>query len=260
MPNLFSDWCNCEIEEDGLKELIRYTECDDGRDAALEELPHRIRDHYLSQEELADAIEDLGLANAAAAVRELLPTSVNIRSGDLGEILAVEACEEELDYRIPIRRLRYKDHRNMSMRGDDLIGVDIDDNHRLLLLKGESKSRQALAAVTIAEAREALESDHGRPSAHSLMFVARVLIREGDDEDQSMGKRLRQEAVQRAVPKERIGHLLFTLSGNPADQPIADDFDSADGSRPQYIVNVRIRDHGEFIEEMFERAEELGDD
>lgn len=260
MPNLFSGWCDCEIEEDGRKQLIRYVESEDGRTAVTAVLPSRIRDHYIGQSELADILAELDLPETAAVVQELYPTSPSIKSGDLGEILAVESCEEELGFRIPIKRFRYKDHRNMSMRGDDLIGVEVNDDDRLSLLKGEAKSRQNLGSATIVEARTALDGENGRPSAHSLIFVARILIRDGDAGDKALGTRLLTESKSRAVPKRRISHVLFTLSGTPAWQPLRTDFENADGGRPQYIVNIRIPDHGAFITAMFEEAGELGDD
>ena len=47
-----------------------------------------------------------------------------IRSGDLGEIYATEWIDAHSGgYRAPIKRLRWKDHRNMAMRGDDVIGI-----------------------------------------------------------------------------------------------------------------------------------------
>ena len=259
MPKLFSKWCDCEIEEDGNKQLIRYVECEGGRNAVLAKLPERIRDHYIGQIELSSILAELDFHETAEVIKELYPTSLAIKSGDLGEILAVESCEEELGFRIPIRRFRYKDHRNMSMRGDDLIGVEIDDD-RLSLLKGEAKSRQNLGTATIEDARAALNGESGRPSAHALIFVGRILIRNGDASDKVLGAALLREAKSRAVPKRRISHVLFTLSGTPAWNPLQTDFENADGERPQYIVNVRIPDHSAFITTMFEEAGKLGDD
>ena len=47
-----------------------------------------------------------------------------MRSGDLGEIYATEWIDSsERRLRAPIKRLRWKDHRNMAMRGDDVIGI-----------------------------------------------------------------------------------------------------------------------------------------
>jgi hypothetical protein len=67
---------------------------------------------------------------------------LNVRgSGELGEILATELVEEMMDYEVPVRRLRYKDGREMALRGDDFIGIRVNAAGNLHLLKGESKSR-----------------------------------------------------------------------------------------------------------------------
>ena len=59
--------------------------------------------------------------------------------------------------------MRYKDGREVPLRGDDFIGVGHDDEDRLhVLLKGEAKSRRALGKTTITEARAALNRDDGR--------------------------------------------------------------------------------------------------
>jgi hypothetical protein len=60
--------------------------------------------------------------------------------GDLGEILASELVEEETGFRVPVRRMRYKDGREVAMRGDDFIGVGFDLEDKLWQLKDESKS------------------------------------------------------------------------------------------------------------------------
>jgi hypothetical protein len=53
----------------------------------------------------------LGYNAAATILRERLPRSKTVRSGDLGEILASEFVEERLGFNVPIRRMRYKDGR-----------------------------------------------------------------------------------------------------------------------------------------------------
>ena len=61
---------------------------------------------------------------AAALIESKLPTTTQIRFGDLGEIYATEWIDAHSgSYRAPIKRLRWKDHRNMAMRGDDVIGI-----------------------------------------------------------------------------------------------------------------------------------------
>ncbi|WP_445372967.1 Hachiman antiphage defense system protein HamA [Methylomonas sp. HW2-6] len=95
--------------------------------------------HYASEEQVARALARLGKPEAAALIQGKLPTTKAIRSGDLGEIYATEWIEAQSGgYRAPIKRLRWKDHRNMAMRGDDVIGISQDpQTQRLHFLKTE---------------------------------------------------------------------------------------------------------------------------
>ena len=147
----------------------------------------------------------------------------------------------------------------MPMRGEDVIGVAHDDDARLMLLKGEAKSAQVLSRQTVEGARRKLDEDYGRPSAHSLMFIARKLIQSEDPERKELGREILREAKDGAIPRRRLAHLLFTLTGNQVDQVIRDDLNGADGSRAQLSVNLRIPDHGEFVEAVYDGAyEEAG--
>lgn len=126
--------------------------------------------HYAAEERIAGALEKLGKAAAARMITDLLPQTPQIRSGDLGEIYATEWIDAHSGYRAPIKRLRWKDHRNMAMRGDDVIGMLLESQtQRLLLLKTEAKSRIDLRTQTLQEARNGLDKDGGlRPHMHCL--------------------------------------------------------------------------------------------
>ena len=68
--------------------------------------------HYASEEQVARALARLGKPAAAALIEGKLPTTKQIRSGDLGEIYATEWIDAHSGgYRAPIKRLRWKDHR-----------------------------------------------------------------------------------------------------------------------------------------------------
>lgn len=125
--------------------------------------------HYASEEQVARALTRLGKPAAAALIQGKLPTTKAIRSGDLGEIYATEWIDAHSGgYCAPIKRLRWKDHRNMAMRGDDVIGI-LQDAHskRLNFLKTEAKSRAVLNGQVVNDARAALDKDGGLPSALS---------------------------------------------------------------------------------------------
>lgn len=256
---LYEPWCDRESTGDNQKQLWKLTERAGGRAAIEASLPDCIRSHYDDMERIAEEIRELGYPHAAAILAERMPRSARARSGELGEILATELVEEQLGYTVPVRRLRYKDGREMALRGDDFIGIRVDAEDRLHLLKGESKSRAALAGATITEARAALSRDEGRPTATSLLFIADRLMDHTDDR-RTLGRRIRNEVATRAAPPGRIGHVLFTVSGNATPQALHDDLQAADTVRPQVAVHLRIEDHQAFIRTSYERALALGND
>ncbi len=86
----------------------------------------------------------------------------------------------------------------MALRGDDFLGVNEDEDERLYFLKGEAKSGQAVTAAVIADARERLGGDDGRPTPISLLFVADRLL-EAEGEDNELGRRIRDRVATRAV-------------------------------------------------------------
>ncbi len=147
----------------------------------------------------------------------------------------------------------------MALRGDDFIGVRVDGTGDLHFLKGEAKSRANLAGATISEARAALSRDNGRPTATSLLFIADRLM-ENEGEGAILGRSIRNEVANRAVPPTRIDHALFTLSGNAAPQALRDDLQAASPERTHNVVHLRIPDHQDFIRLTYEGALALGND
>lgn len=257
---MFADWCEIDEEPRGEKKILcRLNEKEDGRATVKAQLLERVRSHYDVLEHIADDIERLGFPAASAILRERLPRTPTARSGEIGEILATEFIEFHTGFRIPVRRLRYKDGREMALRGDDFLGVGEDEAERLLLLKGESKSGQSVTNTVIAEARRKLSSDDGRPTPISLLFLAdRLLEAEGDDEE--LGRRLRDEIALKTVLPHRITHGLFTLSGNRPEKALENDLQAADGTHNHISVAFSIQNHQAFIADLYEEAGNLGDD
>jgi hypothetical protein len=174
----FADWCSETEVEIGAHSLTvlnaTAAKLQVGRDAIAAVLPT----HYASEERIAELLDKLGKSASAQYIRQKLPEGPQIRSGDLGEIFAAEYVAERTTYTVPIRRLRWRDHRNMAMRGDDIIAVEFTGhNPPLEFLKAEAKSYAHLAEAVVKKARNALDNDNGLPSAHALSFVADRLVR-----------------------------------------------------------------------------------
>lgn len=256
---LFDDWCKINRKENGRKRLWKLTEKNNGREAIKALLWKTVRSHYDSLDRIAEDVKRLGYKGAAKILRERLPRAKRQRSGDLGEILASELVEEKVGFRVPVRRMRYKDGREVPLRGDDFIGVGYDKDDGLRFLKGESKSRQVLNEKTIAEAREALNRNNGRCTPISLLFVAdRLLDREGDEAE--LGRAIREEVGTKTLRPNRIDHVLFTLSGNTPPAALRNDLEAADARRRHTVINMWIKDHQKFISETYKGALKLGDD
>jgi hypothetical protein len=258
MP-LFVNWCDCNSADAGSKRLLKYTEKLGGRAAIATTLPKIMRSHYDDAVRIAQDAAQLGYTKAAALLAERMPRSKTARSGELGEILATDLVEEGLGYRVPIRRLRYKDGREMALRGDDFIGITITSDGSLGFAKGESKSRQNLAKAVITDARTVLSRDAGRPTPTSILFVADRLMDLGGEEEK-LGRAIRNEVANRAVPPERIAHVMFTISENATPQALADDLTAATNDRPHIVIHVQVTDHQNFIKTSYEEALKIGND
>jgi hypothetical protein len=259
--SLFDQWCETTVQQNGQKQYLTIVEKPGGRATIIDQLAETVRGHYDSLERLADDVEELGYDRAAAILRELLPTGVRARAGDLGEILASELTMEQLDFSVPVRRMRFKDGREVPMRGDDFIGVNYAaDDGGLWLLKGESKSRKILGKTTVTQARDALRRDDGRCTPSSLLFVANRLLESSDADEVALGRRIRNEVGRKALAKNRIDHALFTLSGNGPIDALVADYNGAEAGRGHAVINLHINDYDDFISEVFDAAGELGDD
>lgn len=256
---LFEDWCDKEATKDRRKHYLKFVEKAGGRDAIRHVLAETMRSHYDRLDRIAADVARLGYDGAAEILRTVLPTEDKARSGDLGEIVATELVEEETGFRVPVRRLRYKDGREMALRGDDFIGVAYDRDEKLWLLKGEAKSNKVLGKTTITKARAALCRHDGRCTPDSLLFVANRLLESDNEDDVELGRTIRDGIGTKAIRTSRVDHMLFTLSGNGPPAALKADLDGASDDRNHYVVNLHIEDHQEFIAEMYEKVQQLGD-
>ena len=148
-------------------------------------------------------------------------------------------------YRAPIKRLRWKDHRNMAMRGDDVIGIFQDpQTQRLHFLKTEAKSRVALNAQILTEARAALDKDGGLPSAHALSFISARLL---ELNQLPLADAIDDALLKHGIPPQNVRHLLFAFSGNAPDALLAASLQAYPGPITLWGVGLRVDGHAAFI-------------
>lgn len=231
--------------------LHLMTEQAGGRGAVLDDVRAILRTHYVSPEIAANRLAALGAPATAKILRELLPRTKTARSGDLGEVLATEVAEQTLGFIVPIRRLRWKDGRNMALRGDDIVGIRMAAGGKIDFLKGESKSYATLTSAVIHEAGEALSRDRGRPGRHAVLFIATRLRESGNDSDALLAKQL-EEAVIASFSSSAVEHFLFVLAGNEPSNFLKTHLTAAaKKKRLRHAAGVQISDHGNFIATLF---------
>jgi hypothetical protein len=249
----FNDWCDSADVPLGNHRIRVMT----GRLAhaatAIQTTAAVVPTHYAAEERIARALQRLGRPEAAQLIIDSLPQTAQIRSGDLGEIYATEWINAHSGYRAPIKRLRWKDHRNMAMRGDDVIGLMLDPvAPRLRFLKTEAKSRVTLRAQTLEEARTGLDKDGGRPSSHALAFVSARLLELGNE--MPLVDAIDDALCRHGIPVESVKHLLFTFSGNAPGALLTRALQAYPGPIGQWGVGLHVEGHAEFVGAVYEQV------
>lgn len=213
---------------------------------AAAQIPHQ----YAGPNRVAAILAELGKPAAARYLEGKLPTSKRTRSGDLGEIIGARYAALELGFRV-VERLRWKDHREMSMRGDDLVGVRVDTSGTLELLKGEAKSRATLGTATVREADRALRRDRGRPSPHALSFVADRLHDLGEH---TLANLVDEAQLITGISQRQVVQLLFTLTGNDPRSLLRTNTTAYRGRVKRIAVGLQVSDHQAFIADVYSKA------
>jgi hypothetical protein len=205
---------------------------------------------YIAPESIADILARLGKKAAAKKLLDKIPQAKKIRSGDIGEVLATEYIEDSTNFKVPIRKLRWRDHRNMAMRGDDVIGIYVNPSDLTVrFLKTEAKSYKSLGTAVLSEARKELDNDNGLPSPHALGFVIDRLKDTGNSE---LADLLEKVQLVDGIKANQVEHLLFTFTAsNPIPlQKVA--FDTYTGNIQQTSVGFRVMNHQSLIKSVYE--------
>lgn len=208
-----------------------------------------IPDHYIMPGRLAGLFSRLGRSEVAEFIETKMPTSPQIKSGDLGEVLCTTFVHERTTFKQGIKRLRWKDHRNMSMRGDDVLGFNLNQaTGYLAVLKAESKSGGSMRSTTVDEARKALSSFGELPSPHAMSFVADRLTEPGDI---PLKNAIDDAQLKHALKPADVTHLLFAFTGNDTTKILQTNLSGYAGGSTQIYVGLRVVEHQKFISAVF---------
>lgn len=248
----FDTWCGAADSKVGPHDLRVLTGTAAHLQRGIDATAAIVPGHYASEEHVVRVLRNLGKPAAAALVEGKLPTTKAIRSGDLGEIMATEWIAAHTGYQVPIKRLRWKDHRNMAMRGEDVIGIAQDPNsHQLTFLKTEAKSRVALTGQVVTEARAGLDKEAGLPSGHALTFISARLVDLGNE---PLADAIDNATLNLGIQPNLVRHLLFTFSGNAPDAMLTASLQAYPGAFPQWSVGLRVEGHAAFVGAVYDRV------
>lgn len=241
-------WCEKYLEMVRGNRLILLSVLPNNRRKLSDYLASVACSHYISSERLSDVMSRLGRPAVARLINEILPKSTRLRSGELGEIVATEYIELETSYNAPIKRLRSKEHPEMSMRGNDVLAIRVSEDSNLSILKCEVKSGERITSSVVVQARSQLDTDAGLPSPHALTFFATKLFEMGEFE---LVDRINDAQLKYGLSQEQVEHLLFTFSQNDPTVHLRSDLDTYSGAIRQNNTGIRVSDHQQFIEETY---------
>lgn len=240
--SLFSPWFDdAECSDPAVRVLVEKV---GGRDEVLNALIGVAADHLVGLK----VIEKLGgFSKSVEVLKNRLPQGKISRSGMLGEILATEFLEHETEFAVPVKRLRYRDTRELAMRGDDVLGVSVSKT-RIRVMKVEAKSRVTLSNATILEARVGLEKHRGRPNPETLAFLDCILRREDRDAEAEIFTQLQKKTIRAGD----VCHLLFTVSGNNPSRFLENNTGVVQKGIDFRLCGCQVDEHAEFIKMVFE--------
>jgi hypothetical protein len=246
----FPDWCSEKEESVSTHKLHRLLADPAKIEQVVETLAESVPDFYVEPSRVAKLLSKLGKTAAAKFVEEKLPTQATIQSGDLGEILCTAYVHEMTPFNLGIKRLRWKDHRNMSMRGEDVLAFRLSGKkNSLQILKAEVKSAEKMSSTIIGKARRALSANSELPSPHAISFVADRLNETGNT---ALSDALDKAQLKDGIKPTQVSHMLFTFSGNDPSKQLKANLQTYTGSTPQYYAALCVTTHQTFIKKVFE--------
>lgn len=219
-------------------------------DNLVSELVDLLPSHYIAPESIADILNRLGKEAAAKKLRDKIPAVKNIRSGDVGEVITTDYIEEFTNFSVPIRKLRWRDHRDMAMRGDDVIGIHVNQQSQFIrFLKAEAKANMVLSRDVLNKARKELDNDDGLPAPHALGFV---IDRLKEIDNNQLADLIEKVQLVDGIRINQVEHLLFTFTSSDPTTLQKEAFQSYVGNIKQTSVGFRVDDHQELIARVYQ--------
>jgi len=236
-------WLTDTVQEN----VTVFTEINGSSAACMSLIIRAFADHFRDVQKLEERIKRLGFSKSISTFRNAIPIDIRTRSGDLGEVFCTEYIMQKTDYRVPIKKLRWKDDRDRTMRGNDVLGFKIK-NGVPQILKAESKSRADLSNSVLTEAEEGLLQHNNRPNPSTLSFIQERL----DELERTNEADFIALLQENDMTIDNIQHLFFTMSGNPPLKYLSSKKEKPENCPKRELVGFQISEHQEFIKTIYE--------
>ncbi len=197
---------------DGIRHLP-VRERSSARKLVLDHLGRAIVDHHFNQKKVANHLKKLGYEATALELRMRLPKDHRTRMGNFGEVVASEHLVQAHGYHMPVLKLRYRDHKDLPMRGEDILALKLDADGRVLCLCiGEAKAVKAFSSTVVAKAHARLAKTY-HPRPETLSLVTEVLYERGEDGLAEELDDIQVRLASEGVPRD---NWIFIISEEPA--------------------------------------------
>lgn len=131
---------------------------------------------YVTAQQLRSDIKKSGQSRQTILTNKYFPSDWKIRVGEFGECTAALLMKHRTGARLPLLRLRLKEHPNFPMRGTDVICYRLEKTRTDdALFFAEIKARTTSDKNVVKECYEGLAGDFSYRLATSLLFQERVL-------------------------------------------------------------------------------------
>ncbi len=201
-------------------------------------------------ERLKNKYGQLGFAEYAENIR-MIPNADKVRKGNMTEIILCEYVLSSTNKPlIKTFRFHYSTNIDQSMKGDDVLMVDYDDEaNNIEIYLGEAKFRQTPASKVVRDIANALSTD---TKPLSFTFLVDRLLESEDTVE--IGKCLDQFVVETVRQQGKITYSGLLLSQETCAATVQNHLDS--DNQKLVFLSLGVADPTDLMNKVFAKAEE----
>ncbi|MCO6490852.1 MAG: DUF1837 domain-containing protein [Phaeodactylibacter sp.] len=257
-PDFFSKWLSCEDKTPSKEKkhrCLKETELDDIRIEAIEWLSDQIVKHHVSENRLEafkKKYEKLGKLGFKEYVekKKLLPNADKVKKGNATEVLLTEYIKSSIrkPNLLHIYKFRYNPNVDQSIKGDDALLFDTDDEENIIVFLGEAKYRGRPDKDVVEDISKNLSKDK---VPLSINYVCEKLWDEGKDDLAQLIEDLDIEMIKKGDQLICVGMFL---SAENTERIVERNLES--DNENMVFVSIGLPNPAELIKEAFNKANE----